>query len=267
MAHVTAVSNGKGGVGKTNTSWNLGSGLALAGKKVLMIENDPQGNLVHAAFGKDRVPLDILDGKRPGVSNTFHLYGDIDEGTAEPYQLKDNLYIIGASTKLSEINNKPPEVMFNFAEHVSMLKEKHQPDVILIDCLPSMGVLQSSAYAASDSVLIPTLLKDFSVEGLKQQLKAIQQIKKHYRPQLTICGVLANQVSAQKVLIEEMCRKELIELCGAAMFKVEINHTTLFDQALALQMSMLEYQPKSKYSDQYRQLVDEFLTRIEGAAQ
>lgn len=265
MAKIVAVSNQKGGVGKTTVTVNLGKNLAYMGKKVLLIDNDPQGNLTMAIFG-DELPSEIVEwdgsgASAPGMSNSYNLYMETAEVT--PVPAINNLDVIGGSKHLSEVSTRPFDVIFDFKEKIEDLRDQY--DYILIDCLPSFGTLQTAAHMTADYLLIPTHLEDFSVSGIHEQMKTANNTKRRLNPGLSLLGILANEVSSQRVLVEEHFYKQLTEEYSDYLFKTKITKSAKVKESHAMRKSISEYKQNSDQARQYMEFTKEFIDRVEVA--
>lgn len=261
MGHITSISNQKGGVGKTTTAVNLGKCLASMGFKVLLIDNDPQGNLLSSLLG-DEIPADFLEraqtgSQLPGFSNTYSLYDASAE--CRPYPVEANLSVIGATWHLSEVGTKDFQVVFDFKDNVEGLSDEF--DVILIDCLPAFGVLQSAAHLSSDFLLIPTHLDSFGVTGVTRQIETAAATKRRLNPRLQYLGILANEVSSQRTLVEQAFYSDLEEKHGSLMFKTVITKATRIREAHALNLSVSQHKPYSDQARQFEALAQEYIER------
>lgn len=263
MAHIIAVSNQKGGVGKTTVTVNLGKNLAAQGYRVLLVDNDPQGNLTMSIFG-DELPSSVVSveaGKsRPGLSNSYSLYTDGEGGIPQSVDGYGTLMIIGANKHLSEIATRPFDVMFEFKAKLHALRGNF--DFILIDCLPSFGLLQTAAHMTADYLLIPTHLDDFSVKGISEQMKTANKTMENLNKDLKLLGILANEVSGAKVLVEEHFYDVLQEQYGSLLFKTKITKSAKVAESHALQKSVGEYRQYSDQARQYAALTAELIARI-----
>lgn len=264
MGHITAISNQKGGVGKTTLTVNLGKSLAARGRRVLLIDNDPQGNLTTALIGAD-LPAEVLDhgesnAEVPGVANTYTLF--LENGNIRPLKVPnyDNIYLIGATRHLAEIATKDFQVLFDFREQVEKLQGEF--DDILIDCLPSFGLLQTAAHATAKYLLIPTHLDSFSHSGIREQMKTAQGTKKRINPDLMPLGIVANEVSASKTNVDVVFGEMLGEEYGDLVFKSRITKSVKIKEAHALQQSVSEYKQYSDQARQFEEIAGEYLERI-----
>lgn len=193
QAKVIALTNQKGGVGKTTTTLNLGVGLAKAGKRVLLVDADPQGSLT-VSFGikkPDELSLslasvmraEILDGPAPLEDTILHSEG-VD--------------LVPSNIELSGVEMS----LFNAMSRESILREclaeqKSRYDYILIDCMPSLGMMTINALTAADSVIIPTQPNFLSTKGINLLLGSISKVKRQLNPALKIDGILLTMVDSR----------------------------------------------------------------------
>ena len=264
IAHVTGVTNGKGGVGKTSVSFTLAMGLSGMGYRVLGIDIDPQGNFTQAIYG-DELPDGVMTSfggrSTAGVANSYWMFEEVeDDAYVVPLEVSETLHFIGTSKSLAAVSNRDLNAVYAFKEHVEHLKGNY--DFVIIDCLPSMGILQTSAHAAADTIIIPTHLEQFSLKGIEEQAQAIKQVQQRMNPNVSIVGILPNEVSPTKIIVERTLRESLDETYGKKVFGVEIHSATAVQQALAFGKSILEYAPASKVAGQYKAFINEYLTRI-----
>lgn len=265
VASVTAISNQKGGVGKTTSTFNIGKNLADMGRKVLLIDNDPQASLTLAVFGMEDIPPQIRSVNAagvpvPGPSNTFHLY---EKGTPPvPYQLADNLFLIGASMKLADVGARPAsDTLFDFRENVDALRD--QFDFILIDCLPSFGNMMTAAQMTADYILVPTNLDAFSYEGVEMQLGSAITTRDRLNQKLKIIGIFANEVNNPKLSVEEHYWNLLKNKYGDFLFETKITRSAKVKESNAFGKSIKEYKKWSDQARQYDELVSEMLERMD----
>ena len=266
-AHVTSVSIQKGGTAKTTVCRNLGEEVSLRGRKVLLIDNDPQGNLTKAFFGDD-LPQEILSvapsftgvGQKviAGVSNSFYLYENGEMPV--PLKINDNLYIIGATKNLADSAAKPQSYISSYAEKVASFRGDF--DDIFIDCPPSAGLLQTAAHMASDYLLIPTLLNEDSIDGVYQQIDTMRSTKRG-GADLKLLGVLVNAKSTRKLNLEDYYYDVLKSKFEEYLFEVFISHSVKVSEARSLNKSVMSYAPTSVQAEQYVSLCDEYLSRLE----
>ena len=198
---VIAITNQKGGVGKTTTAVNLGVGLARQGKKVLIIDMDPQGSLTLSLGYKkpDELFPTISDVMKNIIENgeltTVFPVQKTDEGV---FLMPANIELSGMEVQL--VNEMSRElVLRSFVDSV-----KEQFEYILIDCMPSLGMLTLNALCAADSVIIPTQPEFLSAKGLEQLIGTIGRVKKRMNPNLKIDGILLTMVDTRTTFAKEV---------------------------------------------------------------
>lgn len=219
MCRVISVVNQKGGVGKTTTTVNLGIGLAREGKKVLLIDADPQGSLT--------VSLGYVEPDELGITLATIMMDIINEGelSAEAGILhhQENVDLLPANIELSALEVTMGNVMSRemiMKEYIDTMKSKY--DYILIDCMPSLGMITINALVSSDSVLIPVQAAYLPVKGLQQLIKTISMEKKRLNRELTIEGILLTMVDIKKYLLAALYNAP-VTMQG--YYQAEVNHT------------------------------------------
>lgn len=266
MGKIIALSNQKGGVGKTTISFNSGKILASRGHKTLLVDNDPQGNLSDAVFAQyedDYVGLILDERMRPNLHNVQSLYESSEKLVPLAAPGVENLDILPAESGLSEVSTRQFDVVtFNFKERLLELAEDY--DYILIDCLPSFGTLQTAAHMTSDYLLIPAMLDKFSFKGVKKQLETASQTKRRLNPNLDLLGVVLNQVSASKLNMQDHFAEMYSEEYGDKIFSDRITTSVRVSEGVSEGMSIFEYKKHSDQSRQMQGIVSEIVNRIEG---
>ena len=207
MSKVIAISNQKGGVGKTTTAINLSSGLSYMGKKVLLIDFDAQGN---ASQGL----LAITKRGQPSIYNV--LLEDMDPEQVIVHKqepaidiLPANITLAGADLELDKIGNGKEQIL---KKRLASIKDQY--DYIIIDCPPSLGILNTNALTAADSVLIPVQCEYYALEGVTQLLLTIRLVQQLFNPDLVIEGVLLTMYDARtnlSVEVQQNVRKHFKE--------------------------------------------------------
>nr|WP_307990080.1 ParA family protein [uncultured Niameybacter sp.] len=256
MAKVLAVVNQKGGVGKSVTTRNLGEALGLQGKKVLLLDFDPQGSL-SIASGLDAENLDfticnLLEQAMEDMP-LIHLEDSI-------YRL-GNVDIIPANIELASLE----ATLVNAMSREQMLKSvidevEGDYDYVLIDCSPSLGMLTINALTAADSVIIPVTPQYLSARGLELLLKSIVRVKRRLNRALQIEGVLMTMYDKRMKLtreIEDIILEAYQE--EISIFGIRIPTSVKMGEAILNQQSILQYAPKNPVSEAYKQLAMEVI--------
>mgnify|MGYP004500690965 CR=1 FL=1 len=249
MGKVISVANQKGGVGKTTTTVNLSTILAKKGKKVLLIDTDPQGNAT-SGLGVDKdselSTYDLLVADTPAT--------DIIQDTAVK-NLKicpSNINLAGAEVQLVSMMSREQRMK----EKLDAIKENF--DYILIDCPPSLGLITLNAFTASDSVLIPVQCEYYALEGLGQLLSTIELVKKHLNKSLYIEGALLTMYDIRTNLSNQVV-KEVKRYFENKVYKNVIPRNVKVSEAPSYGMPISIYDPHSKGAKSYEKFTKEFL--------
>ncbi|MBP3464500.1 MAG: ParA family protein [Clostridia bacterium] len=249
MGKIIAIANQKGGVGKTTTSVNLSSLLANKGKKVLLIDADPQGNATSGlGLEKDveKSLYDVLINEEP-VENTL-------QDTIEK-NLKicpSNMNLAGAEVELvSQMSRE-----HRLKEQLEGVKDKF--DYIFIDCPPSLGLITLNSFTAADSVLIPVQCEYYALEGLGQLINTINLVKKHLNKSLEIEGAILTMYDIRTNLSNQVV-KEVKRYFDNKVYKTVIPRNVRLSEAPSFGMPITIYDPKSKGAKSYEKLAKEFL--------
>lgn len=251
MGKIIAVANQKGGVGKTTSSINLGAGLATLGKKVLLIDIDPQGNTT-SGIGIDKADVKycIYD----------VLINDIDPNDTVLQTDVDNLFIIPATIQLAgaEIELVPTiSREIRLKKSLQLIKDNY--DFIIIDCPPSLGILTINSLTASDSVLIPIQCEYYALEGLSQLLNTIRLVQKHLNRDLLIEGVLLTMLDARTNLGIQVI-EEVKKYFQDKVYNTVIPRNIRLSEAPSHGQPIISYDPKSKGSEVYLELAREVIS-------
>ena len=249
MGKIIAIANQKGGVGKTTTAINLSTILAKKGKKVLMIDADPQSNATSGVGGDKEVEISVYD----------LLIEDIELNEAIQKTKIKNLDICA-----SNINLAGAEVqLVNMEKREYRLKEKLDPkknnyDYIIIDCPPSLGLITLNAFTASDSVLIPVQCEYYALEGLGQLMNTIDLVKRHLNKSLEIEGALLTMFDIRTNLSNQVV-KEVKRYFENKVYKTVIPRNVKLSEAPSYGMPITVYDPRSKGAKSYEKFVKELM--------
>ena len=253
MAKVVSFSNQKGGVGKTTSCVNISAQIANKGKKVLMIDMDPQGN---ATSG-----LGIQKSK---VKNTIYdvIISKCDISDAIIKTRFKNLSVVPANIELAgaEIELQELDENLNFTE-IALDSIKEDYDYIFIDCPPSLGMLTVKALSVSDGVVIPMQCEFYSLEGMSQLLNTVKRIKTLYNPTLQVVGILLTMYNGRLTLTGQVVA-ELKKYYADKLFKVPISRTVRISEAPGYGEPICYHDPYGKGSLEYAAVAKELMLRI-----
>lgn len=245
MSKVICVSNHKGGVGKTTSTMNIGAGLSQLGKKVLLVDLDPQANLTQCLGkeGQEKNVYGSLKGEYPlhpvVVSEGFHL-------------IPSTLDLSGAEVELSGEAGRE----YILRELLEPVKKGY--DFILIDSPPSLGLLTLNALSASDSVLIPVQAEYLAMQGLSKLAEIIAKIKQRVNKKLEVGGVFITQFDSRKVLNKDIANA-IDERFKDKVFKTKIRDNVALAEAPIAGQDIFTYSPKSYGAEDYLSLSREVL--------
>ena len=247
MGRVIAIANQKGGVGKTTTSINLSACLAEKGKKVLVIDTDPQGNTT-SGLGIDKNDLD----------NTVYelILGECSIYDAIPNVsvLPSNVNLAAAEIELIGVDKKE----FILKNEVDFVKDDY--DFIIIDCPPSLNLLTINAMTTADSVLVPIQCEFYALEGLSQLIHTVNLIKERLNPDLEMEGVVFTMYDSRTNLSMQVVENVKANL-QENICETVIPRNIRLAEAPSYGMPITMYDPKSSGADSYRKLADELINR------
>ncbi|MEC9291987.1 MAG: AAA family ATPase [Pseudomonadota bacterium] len=252
MAHVIAIVNQKGGVGKTTTAMNLSTALAACGKKVLLVDFDPQGNAT-TGFNLD---------KSSNKQNSYSLI--MQKAAVEDTILSTsvpNLSLIPSTIHLSGAEVELVPVMAREYRLRDALKSVHdQYDYIFIDCPPSLGLLTLNALSASTEVMVPLQCEFFAMEGVSQLLQTVKLVKRNLNPNIEVGGVLLTMFDVRNKL-SGMVEKEVREHLGSLVYKTLIPRNVRVSEAPSHGKPVLLYDVNCAGSQAYIRLAGEMIRR------
>lgn len=248
MGKTLAITNQKGGVGKTTTSVNLGACLAHIGKKVLLVDIDPQGNAT-SGVGIDKGDLDesIYD----------VLVDDVPAETVIQKTKVDNLDLLPSTIQLA---GAEIELVSTISREIrlqrALVKVKENYDFLIIDCPPSLGLLTLNALTAADSVLIPVQCEYYALEGLSQLLNTVRLVQKHLNTNLMIDGVLLTMLDARTNLGIQVI-EEVKKYFQDKVYKTIIPRNVRLSEAPSHGEPIIIYDSRSKGAECYLELAKE----------
>ena len=249
MATIVSFLNHKGGVGKTTSAINLGAGMVELGKKVLLVDLDPQANLT-LALGIGRQRYSIYEALR-------------GESELTPVQCKENFDVITSTLDLSSAEME----LINEAGREYILRELFEPlqeeyDYIIIDCPPSLGLLSLNALTSSQYVIIPLQTEFLALQGLAKIKQVIDKVRFRLNKKLKIGGVVATMYDQRRILNREVV--ETIEkYFGDLVFKTKIRENVALAEAPAQSKDIFAYAKRSNGANDYLALAEEFIARAE----
>lgn len=253
MGKVISLINQKGGVGKTTTSINLSASLALLGKRVLLIDLDPQCNAT-TGIGINKGEIE------KSIYNVLNNTCTIKEAVVKTkyknlYVLPANINLAGIDIELEQANNnvlKSEQLKY----HIDQIKDDY--DYIIIDCPPALGLITTNALTASNSVIIPVQCEFFALEGITQLLRAIMYTQQNLNPNLSIEGVLLTMLDARTNLGIEVV-EEIRSYFKDKVYNTIIPRLIRLTEAPSHGKPIIAYDPKSRGSEAYLNLAKEVI--------
>ena len=255
---VIAVANQKGGVGKSTTVFNLGAGLAANGKKVLLVDVDPQGDLTKMLGLRkpNDLPLtlgNVMSNIVAGVSGSDH---------PEIMQYHEGFDFVPGNRSLSAVEVSLVNTMSRetvLRQYINTVKNDYDYDYVLLDCRPALGMLVINALSASDYVLIPVQAEYFAAEDMSELIGTVQSIKRQINPKLKVGGVFMTMAN------DTNFRKDIIASVKATygkylpIMQAVIPDTVRLAEISTADRSIFKHEPKGKAAEAYRTLVQEVM--------
>lgn len=250
MGKVIAIANQKGGVGKTTTSINLSASLAVKGKKVLVIDTDPQGNTT-SGFGVDKNELEntIYELMLGECSIQDCILKDVIKNVSI---IPSNVNLAAAEIELIGVDKKE----FILKGEVDWVKDKY--DFIIIDCPPSLNTLTINALTTADSVLVPIQCEYYALEGLSQLIHTVNLVKERLNPELDMEGVVFTMYDSRTNLSMQVV-ENVKEHLNQNIYKTMIPRNIRLAEAPSYGMPIHMYGPKSAGAESYMSLADEVI--------
>ena len=252
MAHVVAIINQKGGVGKSTTAINLAACLGDLGKRVLVVDFDPQGNAT-SGFGvdKDSLESDVYDS----------LMNDVPLSEVVVSSPVEGVFVAPATIQLAGAEIELVSVM----ARESVLRYVLEPvrdvyDYVFVDCPPSLGLLTVNALVAADSLLIPIQCEFYALEGLSKLLESMRMVKGRLNPSLSIFGVVMTMFDVRTTLSRQVVG-EVRDYFGDQVFQTVIPRNVKLSEAPSHGLPINRYAPSSKGSQAYCELAEEVVSR------
>ncbi|HOB19650.1 MAG TPA: AAA family ATPase [Candidatus Atribacteria bacterium] len=257
MSKIIAIANQKGGVGKTTTNVNLSACLAVAGKKVLTVDIDPQGNTTSGlGISKNKVEKSIYD----------VLINRLDAQEAIVHTEIDNLDIIASNIQLAGAEIE----LVSMLSRETILKRALAPikdryDYIMIDCPPSLGLITINALTAADKLLVPIQCEYYALEGLAQLMNTVELVQQHLNPSLEIEGVVLTMFDARTNLAIEVVQ-EVKKYFKNKVYTTIIPRNVRLGEAPSHGLPIIKYDPRCPGAEAYTDLAEEMLqNELEGA--
>lgn len=258
MAKVIAIANQKGGVGKTTTAVNLSSCLAFKGKKVVIIDIDPQGNTT-SGLGIDKKTIDksIYD----VIINDEKIENALMKTVIDNlYICPSNIQLVGAEVELVSVISRETRMK------IAIEGIRDQYDFIIIDCPPSLGLLTLNALTASDTILVPIQCEYYALEGLSQLMNTVKLVQRHLNPVLDVEGVVLTMFDARTNLSLQVV-EDVKKHFRNRVYRTVIPRNVRLSEAPSFGLPIILYDSKSKGAECYLDLAQEVIEYSEEGGQ
>lgn len=251
---IIVIANQKGGVGKTTTAINLSAACAGQGKRVLLIDLDPQSNSTLSFIEPDRV-----------TAGAYELFTDTERAPEELIYATgvEGLSIVPARINLAKLEAKligDFDAAFKLRDRLATIRDEY--DIILIDTPPTLGLITVNALVAADHVLIPIQSSYFALEGTDDLLETIEKVRSRPNPELELLGVLVTLYDRRTALSKDV-QNHIRNVFGDKAFETMITRSVRLEEAPAHKKSIFDYAPRSSGSAEYEELSKEVLSRVE----
>lgn len=249
---IIVIANQKGGVGKTTTAINLSAALALKGKRVLLIDLDPQGNSSLSFVESEDISgsaFELLTELEQPWSNFIH-----------PTKVK-NLGIVPSKISLAKLEAKLVgdfDAIFRLRDRIELIRQDY--DFILLDTPPTLGIITVNALVAASHVLIPIQSSYFALEGTDDLLETIEKVRSRPNPELDLLGVLVTLFDKRTALSKDV-EAHIRKVFGAKSFKTIITRSVRLEESPAHKETIFSYAPNSSGANEYLKLCEEVLKR------